>query len=174
MQVTSFVSPRAVPQLADAEAVLAGIDRPEGAWSPRSCPTCAAPSGRRLRARRGAHGRLGLRDPQPQEREPAHRAVPEGVRGGLRHAERAGIAVEGGIATAFGCPFEGVVPPEQVARIARRYQELGADSGVAWGHHRHGHAAHGPRRDPAIRAEAPGLGIGICISTTRAAWALPA
>jgi hydroxymethylglutaryl-CoA lyase len=32
MQVTSFVSPRAVPQLADAEEVLAGIDRPEGAY----------------------------------------------------------------------------------------------------------------------------------------------
>ncbi|MEO1743614.1 MAG: hypothetical protein AAFR99_17605, partial [Cyanobacteria bacterium J06629_9] len=34
----------------------------------------------------------------------------------LMHRE--GIVIEGGIATAFGCPFEGVVPPEQVAQIA--------------------------------------------------------
>lgn len=41
---------------------------------------------------------------------------------------RDGIVLEGGLATAFGCPFEGIVPPEQVARIAKRYQDLGAKS----------------------------------------------
>src|SRR3546814_3387717 len=36
-----------------------------------------------------------------------------------------GIPVHGAIATAFGCPFEGDVPVENVARIAKAYQDMG-------------------------------------------------
>jgi hydroxymethylglutaryl-CoA lyase len=43
----------------------------------------------------------------------------------MRIAGLAGVPVHGAIATAFGCPFEGDVPVEQVGRIARRFAELG-------------------------------------------------
>ena len=78
-----------------------------------------------------------------------------------------GIGVEGGIATAFGCPFEGVVPAEQVARIARRYQELGAES-VSLGDTT-GMATPLTVRAAirAIRAEAPGLDIHLHFHNTR-------
>ncbi|GAA5066633.1 hydroxymethylglutaryl-CoA lyase [Roseibacterium beibuensis] len=129
MQVTSFVSPRAVPQLADAEDVLAGIDRPEGAYVTALVPNL-----------RGAERAAGAGV------DAVHTVVSASETHNLKNVNRpvdqslaefeavfdtlgkAGIAIEGGIATAFGCPFEGIVPPEQVARIAKRYQELGASS----------------------------------------------
>lgn len=129
MQVTSFVSPRAVPQLADAEEVLAGIERPEGAWVTALVPNLRG-------AQRAAATDL----------DAVHSVVSASETHNLKNVNRpvdqslaeldamfdvlsgAGIAVEGGIATAFGCPFEGAVPPEQLARIAKRYQDLGATS----------------------------------------------
>jgi len=129
MQVTSFVSPRAVPQLADAEEVLAGLDRPEGAWVTALVPNLRG-------AQRAASADL----------DAVHTVLSASETHNLKNVNRpvdqslveleaifdvlsgAGIAVEGGIATAFGCPFEGIVPPEQLARIARRYQDLGATS----------------------------------------------
>ncbi len=50
----------------------------------------------------------------------------------MQIANRAGTPVHGAIATAFGCPFEGDVPVEQVGRIAKRFQELGM-AGVGLG-----------------------------------------
>jgi len=129
MQVTSFVSPRAVPQLADAEEVLAGIDRPEGAWVTALVPNL-----------RGAQRAAGA------DLDAVHTVLSASETHNLKNVNRpvdqslaeleamfdvlsgAGIAVEGGIATAFGCPFEGEVPPKQLARIARRYKDLGATS----------------------------------------------
>lgn len=168
MQVTSFVSPRAVPQLADAEAVLAGIDRPEGAVITALIPNL-----------RGAERAAGT------EVDAVHTVVSASETHNLKNVNRtidaslkdfetvcamlirAGVMIEGGIATAFGCPFEGVVPPEQVAKIAKRYQELGATS-VGLGDTT-GMATPATVRAAvqAIRAEAPGLGIGLHFHNTR-------
>ncbi|KNX39970.1 Hydroxymethylglutaryl-CoA lyase YngG [Roseovarius tolerans] len=129
MQITSFVSPRAVPQLADAEEVLAGIDRPEGAWVTALVPNLrgaerAAGAGvdavHTVLSASETHNLKNLNRPVDQSLAELD-AVFDVLSG-------AGIVVEGGIATAFGCPFEGIVPPEQLARIARRYQDLGATS----------------------------------------------
>ncbi|QFT62059.1 hydroxymethylglutaryl-CoA lyase [Roseivivax sp. THAF30] len=129
MQVTSFVSPRAVPQMADAEAVLDGIDRPDGAWVTALVPNL-----------RGAERAAGagvdavhtvLSASETHNRKNVNRSVDQSLDeldAVFDVLSRTNIAVEGGIATAFGCPFEGVVPPEQLARIARRYQDLGASS----------------------------------------------
>jgi hydroxymethylglutaryl-CoA lyase len=168
MQVTSFVSPRAVPQLADAEEVLAGIDRPEDAWITALVPNLRG-------AERAARCRL----------DAVHTVVSASETHNLKNVNRsidrsladfeavfdclkdAGIAVEGGIATAFGCPFEGVVPPEQLARIARRYQELGAES-VSLGDTT-GMATPLTVRAAirAIRESAPGLDIHLHFHNTR-------
>jgi hydroxymethylglutaryl-CoA lyase len=168
MQVTSFVSPRAVPQLADAEAVLAGIDRPEGAVITALIPNL-----------KGAERAAGAGV------DAVHTVVSASETHNLKNVNRtidaslsdfeavfalldkAGVAIEGGIATSFGCPFEGVVPPEQVAKIAKRYQELGAAS-VGLGDTT-GMATPATVRAAvqAIRAEAPGLGIGLHFHNTR-------
>lgn len=129
MQVTSFVSPRAVPQLADAEEVLAGIDRPEGAWVTALVPNLRG-------AQRAASTKLDavhtvVSASETHNLKNVNRPVDQSLaelEGMFDVLSGAGIAVEGGIATAFGCPFEGIVPPEQLARIAKRYQNLGATS----------------------------------------------
>jgi len=168
MQVTSFVSPRAVPQLADAEAVLAGIDRPEGAVITALIPNL-----------RGAERAAGagvdavhtvVSSSETHNLKNVNRSIAASL-GDFEEVfallDRAGVAIEGGIATAFGCPFEGIVPPEQVARIAKRYQELGAAS-VGLGDTT-GMATPATVRAAvqAIRAEAPGLKIGLHFHNTR-------
>ncbi|TNF59570.1 MAG: hydroxymethylglutaryl-CoA lyase [Rhodobacteraceae bacterium] len=168
MQVTSFVSPRAVPQLADAEAVLAGIDRPEGAVI-----TALVPNLRGAERAAGA-GVDAVHTVVSASETHNLKNVNRPIDASLREFEavcalmlRHGIRVEGGIATAFGCPFEGVVPAEQVARIARRYQDLGATS-VGLGDTT-GMATPTTVRAAvrAIRDAAPGLGIGLHFHNTR-------
>lgn len=168
MQVTSFVSPRAVPQLADAEAVLAGIDRPEGAVITALIPNLRG-------AERAAGAGVDAVHTVVSASETHNlKNVNRTIDASLKDFEtvcamliRAGVMIEGGIATAFGCPFEGVVPPEQVAKIAKRYQELGATS-VGLGDTT-GMATPATVRAAvqAIRAEAPGLGIGLHFHNTR-------
>ncbi|MDR9395472.1 MAG: hydroxymethylglutaryl-CoA lyase [Roseovarius sp.] len=168
MQVTSFVSPRAVPQLADAETVLAGIDRPEGSMITALIPNL-----------RGAERAVGAGV------DAVHTVVSASETHNVKNVNRsidaslgdfdavfallnsAGVGIEGGISTAFGCPFEGIVPPEQVARIAKIYQQLGATS-VGLGDTT-GMATPTTVRAAvrAIRAEAPGLGIGLHFHNTR-------
>jgi len=168
LQATSFVSPRAVPQLADAETVLAGIDRPEGSMITALIPNL-----------RGAERAVGagvdavhtvVSASETHNLKNVNRSIDTSLmdfEATFALLDRAGVAVEGGIATAFGCPFEGVVPPEQVARIARRYQDLGAAS-VGLGDTT-GMATPATVRAAvqAIRAEAPGLGIGLHFHNTR-------
>lgn len=168
MQVTSFVSPRAVPQLADAEEVLAGIDRPEGAVITALIPNL------RGAERAAACGVDAVHTVVSASETHNLKNVNRSIATSLKDFEavfalldKAGVAIEGGIATAFGCPFEGEVPPEQVARIAKRYQELGAKS-VGLGDTT-GMATPKTVRAAirAIRTEAPGLGIGLHFHNTR-------
>src|SRR5690625_997102 len=125
-EATAFVSPRAVPQLRDAAEVMAGADRSAGAKL-----TALVPNVRGAEAAAAAgvdamvvfvsasesHNLKNLNRPRAESLA--------GFRAVGRIAEEAGIALEGAIATAFGCPFEGDVPPEAVVDIARAYQALG-------------------------------------------------
>jgi hydroxymethylglutaryl-CoA lyase len=127
IQVTSFVSPRAVPQLADAEAVLAGVEKRPGAVFSALVPN-------RRGAERAAETcvdvmALFVSASETHNAKNMNAAIKETLAGFPAVAEvaaRAGKAISGGVATAFGCPFEGDVPPEAVARIARIYRDLGA------------------------------------------------
>lgn len=168
MQVTSFVSPRAVPQLADAEAVLAGIDRPDGALITALIPNLKGAERAAACGVDAVHTVVSASE--THNRKNVNRAIDASLKDFEAVCDlmlRSSIAVEGGIATAFGCPFEGVVPPEQVARIAKRYHDLGATS-VGLGDTT-GMATPATVRAAvqAIRAEAPGLGIGLHFHNTR-------
>ncbi|WOI57134.1 hydroxymethylglutaryl-CoA lyase [Palleronia sp. LCG004] len=168
IQVTSFVSPRAVPQLADAEEVLARISRPEG----------ASVSGL-VANRKGAERAVGagvdfvhgvLSASETHNRKNVNRPIDASLSEMEEVAAilaQGGVALEGGIATAFGCPFEGEVPAEQVGRIARRYQEMGAmrvslgdTTGMAT-------PVTVAAAISAIRDAAPGLEIGLHFHNTR-------
>lgn len=127
IQVTSFVSPRAVPQLADADAVMAAIDRPEGAVFSALVPNAR---GAERAAAANVHAmNVFCSASETHNRKNVNKPVDEtleGFRDVASIAQGAGITLTGGIATAFGCPFEGDVPVEQLATMARFYRdELG-------------------------------------------------
>ena len=129
IEFSSFVSPRAVPQLADVLEVLGGIDRSTGAVL-----TALVPNERG--AERAVDGGVDeivvfMSASESHNQKNVNRSVEgslQGFEGVARIAGGAGIPVVGAIATAFGCPFEGEVPVAQVGRIARRYQQLGITS----------------------------------------------
>ncbi len=168
VQVTSFVSPRAVPQLRDAEEVLSGITRPPGAV------VAALVANQKGAERAGTagvdivHGVLSASETHNLKNvnRPVAKSL-EDMKGIAATLSGAGVAIEGGIATAFGCPFEGPVPAERVGRIARAYQELGAvrvSLGDTTGMATPLTVAAAIR---AIREAAPGMPIGLHFHNTR-------
>ncbi|MDH3715730.1 MAG: hydroxymethylglutaryl-CoA lyase [Gammaproteobacteria bacterium] len=133
IEITSFVSPRAVPQLADAEEVLRGVDRTRGALLAALVPNKRGA----LRAAEAAIDQMVvfLSASQSHNNRNVNRTIEASLAGFedvARVAEEANIPVHGAIATAFGCPFEGDVQAAQVAKIAHRYRELGF-AGVSLG-----------------------------------------
>lgn len=126
VQVTSFVSPRAVPQLADAEEVLAGIERRADVVLTALVPNARGAE----RAARTQVDVMGLfcSASETHSRKNVNASIEETLERFppvVEIAHAAGKRVQGGVATAFGCPFEGEVAPEAVVRIARFYRDLG-------------------------------------------------
>ena len=128
LEVTSFVSPRAVPQMADAEAVLAGCARHDAvrfsALAPnrRGLARAMAAGAREIAVVLSAttemnEANLGLT--LDQAAEESAQVIAAARTGGLR--TRAYVAV------AFECPFSGLVDPSRVVRLSERFVELGAD-----------------------------------------------
>jgi hydroxymethylglutaryl-CoA lyase len=128
LEVTSFVRPDVVPQLADAEDVLRRISRPEGVSYSVLIPN-----------ERGLERALELRDrfdevnlflsaSETHNRKNVNRSIAESLEGLARTIERARSAelrCEGVISVSFGCPFEGEVPPDRVFGIAESLAEAG-------------------------------------------------
>jgi hydroxymethylglutaryl-CoA lyase len=167
--VTSFVSPRAVPQLADAEDVLSGIDRPRDAVLSALVPNARGAA--RAAAARVDEIHLVCSASDTHNRKNLNRPTRETLDGFgevMSIAREAGITVAGGIATAFGCPFEGDVPPARLVEIARTYRDtygihhvgLGDTTGMATPN-----TVRAALR--ALRAELPDVEIGLHFHNTR-------
>ena len=126
IEFSSFVSPRAVPQLADAAEVLAGVDRSKGTIFAALVPNA---KGAERAVEAGADElRVFVSASESHNQKNVNRSVEESLAGFeevMQIAGGAGIPVTGAIATAFGCPFEGDVPVAQVGRIAARFRDLG-------------------------------------------------
>jgi hydroxymethylglutaryl-CoA lyase len=128
VEVTSFVSPRAVPALADAEQVVAELGRwPEVHFS----ALVAGPGGARRAVAAGMPNLeyvISASDGHSQAN--AGRTTAEAV---AAVTEIAGLAHDAGgrceaiIAVAWDCPFDGPTPVERVVDVARRSVEQGAD-----------------------------------------------
>ena len=116
IEVSAFVSPKWVPQMADAAEVFAGITRRPGTRYAALVPNLAgldrAP---RRRRDRGRDLRRRVRDVQPPQHQPVDRRVARDYRDVCERRSGAGMRVRGYLSTAFGCPFEGDVPA-----VARR------------------------------------------------------
>jgi hydroxymethylglutaryl-CoA lyase len=135
MEVTSFVRPEVIPQLADAAEVLATVQRREGVAFSVLIPN-----------ERGLERALEMRDrfdevsvflsaSETHNQRNVNRSVEEslgGLESTLATARGAGLRCEGVISTSFGCPYEGEVPPERVFEIAERLAAAGCAE-VAFG-----------------------------------------
>jgi hydroxymethylglutaryl-CoA lyase len=135
LEVTSFVRPDVIPQLADAEDVLRSITRnPDVAYS------VLIPNERGLeRALAGDFGfdevNLFLSASETHNRKNVNRSVEESLSGlekVVAKARAAGLRCEGVISVSFGCPYEGEVPLDRVFDIARRLAAAGCEE-VAFG-----------------------------------------
>jgi len=129
IEVTAFVSPKAIPALADAEIVMRGIDRVPGvvyaALVPnvRGCERaldCGVDEINLVMSASEGHGRANLRM-SPEQSLAAFGDI-------VRAAAGTGVAINAALSTTFGCPFDGEVPPARVLGIVERYQELGIRS----------------------------------------------
>ncbi len=128
IEVTSFVHPKSIPQLADAEALLGLLPRPSGIhyWA-------LAPNEKG--AKRAARSQLDgitivLSASESHNQANVRMSIAESLAcmaGMVSIARAAGLQVRAGIATAFGCPYEGNVPPERVIEIAKRFVGLGVE-----------------------------------------------
>ena len=168
IEATSFVSPRAVPQLADAEEVMRGVDRSRGAVLAALVPNKRGA----LRAAEATVDEMVVfvSASESHNRKNVNRTIEASLAGFedvARVAGEAGIAVSGAISVAFGCPFEGDVAPARVGEIAHRFQQLGF-AGASLGD------TTGMATPPlvaaavaAVREAAPGLGLALHFHNTR-------
>ena len=133
IEATSFVSPKAVPNLRDAADVMAGIHR-----NPAVIYVALVPNARGAERALAADVDeivLVASASETHNRANVRRSVAESFAGfdevtGVLRGTRTGFT--GAIATAFGCPFEGTVPEAQVLDCVARYLDLGA-SAVTFG-----------------------------------------
>ena len=126
IEVSAFVSPKWVPQMADASAVFAGIARRPGTRYTALVPNLAGLD----RAMRAGVSEVAIFAAATEtfSRMNINQSIDESL-GNYRkvcdRAHAAGIRVRGYLSTAFGCPFEGSVAPERVAEVAERIAALG-------------------------------------------------
>ena len=129
IEATSFVRADVIPQLADAPEVLARIDPPEGVSVSVLIPNERGLDNA-LRARERFHEiNVFLSASESHNRANVNRSIEESLAGldvVLRRARKEGLRCEGVISVAFGCPYEGHVPPERVFAIASRLIDAGA------------------------------------------------
>ncbi len=128
VEATSFVSPRAIPQLQDAGAVMAALAPSSQTQYPVLVPNLKGME-RALAA--------GVRSiavftaaSESFTRHNIRATIEESLtnfRPVVALARQEGIAVRGYISTVFGCPYEGRVDPQRVLSVARALLDMGVD-----------------------------------------------
>ena len=126
IEATSFVSPRWVPQLADAAEVFSGIRKAPGVSYPVLVPNLQGYQ----RARAAGAGEVAVFSAASEafNRENINASIDESIERFIpviAQARLDGVRVRGYVSTVLGCPYQGEVPLDDVVRVARRLHELG-------------------------------------------------
>jgi len=126
VEITSFVSPRWIPQLADADEVAARAVAPPGVVYSALCPN--AEGLRRAQAARLQEVAIFASVSETHNRKNVNKTVEATLAGceevaGLALA--AGMRVRAYVSTVWGCPFEGEVDPKRAVALARRFVGMG-------------------------------------------------
>ncbi len=135
IELTSFVRPDVIPQLADAERVLSAYDRLDGVAYSVLIPNERGLDRALAHRERFDEVNLFLSASETHNRENVNRSIADSLAGLERVITRArieGLRCEGVISTSFGCPYEGEVPVDRVLEIAGRLAAAGCEE-VAFG-----------------------------------------
>jgi hydroxymethylglutaryl-CoA lyase len=126
IELTSFVSPKWIPQLADASEVARGVARPEGVRMSALVPN-----------RRGLDAAIaaGMKDvaiflsaSETHNKKNVNKTIAETMvafEDVVPHARAAGLSVRAYLSTVFGCPYEGDVDPERAVAITGQLRDMG-------------------------------------------------
>jgi isopropylmalate/homocitrate/citramalate synthase len=126
IEVSAFVSPKWVPQMADAAEVFSGITRRPGTRYSALVPNLAGLD--RALAAGVSEIAVFAASSETFSRKNINQTIDESLAIYKQVCDRAiaaGVRVRGYLSTAFGCPFEGDVSPERVAGVAVRLTDLG-------------------------------------------------
>lgn len=128
IEAGAFVSPKAVPQMADSAAVFAAIKRAPGVTYSALVPNekgyeaaVAAKAGK-VSVFTAASETFNRKNINAGIRESIERFEPV-----TRRAAAAGLPVRAYVSTAFWCPYEGAVDPAKVCEVVSRLEQLGVD-----------------------------------------------
>ena len=128
IEVSSFVHPKWIPQLADAEEVFSRIERKKGVIYSAIVPN-----------ERGFERALKVKPDKISVLTAAsdtfnRKNINTDIEGSfeilkpvVKNAKEMGLPVRGYISTSFWCPYEGKIPGERVLKLALRLLELGVD-----------------------------------------------
>jgi hydroxymethylglutaryl-CoA lyase len=126
IEATSFVSPRWVPQLADAADVFRGIHRVAGVAYPVLVPNEQGYD--RARAVGASEVAVFTAASEAFNQRNINASIDESIerfRPVLERANHDGVRVRGYVSTVLGCPYQGDVPVGDVVRVAQRLHALG-------------------------------------------------
>lgn len=126
IEATSFVSPKWIPQLADAAEVFAGIARKPGIAYPVLVPNEQGYD--RARAVGAEEVAVFTAASEAFNRKNINAGIDESIerfRPVLERAAQDGVRVRGYVSTVLGCPYQGEVPVSDVVRVAKRLHDLG-------------------------------------------------
>jgi len=126
IEVTSFVSPKWIPQLADAEEVLRLVGKKPGVTFSALVPNLKG----LVRAREAGleEAAVFISASEAHSKKNINKTIAEALetsREVTAAATQAGMRVRGYLSTVWGCPYEGHVPVERVVDICRRLVDMG-------------------------------------------------
>ena len=126
IEATAFVSPKWVPQMADAAEVLAGITRKPGVAYPVLVPNlqgyerARAAGATEVAVFTAASEAFNLKNTNATVEQSLERFRPV-----LERAHEDGVRVRGYVSTVLGCPYQGAVALAEVVRVSRALHEMG-------------------------------------------------
>ncbi len=126
IEATSFVHPKAVPQLADAAEVMTRIQKKEGVSYEALVPNVKGVE--RALAVGVKHVGLVVSASESHNRRNVNMAISDSLKTlgeAVKLALSSGVFVTGGIGTVFGCSIEGWVSPGKVEEIADAFLDMG-------------------------------------------------
>ena len=126
IEATSFVSPKWIPQLADAAEVMAAIDRRPGVRYPVLVPNLQGYE--RARAAGAVDIAVFTAASEAFNRRNTNAGIDESLQRFapvMARARADGVSVRGYVSTVLGCPYQGDVPLADVVRVARALHDMG-------------------------------------------------